>query len=109
MVDIKELRVKNLASCKDLQIKDEKGVIQKIDQLNIDGRTLLNVKINKFQNIIKVDYFIKKLKNSLENLLKKPTLKHNVTFENAANVPIVEFPPKMETLGCKPIFFDLVN
>ena len=48
MVDIKELRVKNLASCKDLQTKDEKGVIQKIDQLNIDGKTLLNVKINKF-------------------------------------------------------------
>lgn len=44
MIDIKELRVKNLASCKDLQTKDEKGVIQKIDQLNIDGKTLLNVK-----------------------------------------------------------------
>ena len=41
--------------------------------------------------------------------MKKPDIKHNMTIENASNFPIIEFPPKVETMGCKPIFFDLVN
>jgi len=42
--DIKDLRIKNLASGKDFQIKEEKITVQKIEQLNIDGKTSQNVR-----------------------------------------------------------------
>ena len=42
--DIKDLRIKNLATGKDFQIKDEKIIVQKIEELNIDGKTSQNVR-----------------------------------------------------------------
>ena len=39
IVDIKDLRVRNLASFKENQSKDEKTILQKIDQMNLEGKT----------------------------------------------------------------------
>lgn len=43
VADMKDLRIRNLACFKDDQIKEEKSVLQKIDELNVEGKTFLNV------------------------------------------------------------------
>ena len=65
--DIKDLRIKNLATGKDFQIKDEKIIVQKIEELNIDGKTSQNVRFLLKKTILFVFFLRILLKISSEN------------------------------------------